>query len=155
MDFFYFLRDDFRQLEQRIKDTQTKIEESLKEMGENAQQDANVWHDNFGFEDAQRQAEMWSNQLRELVDMKNRAKIVDPYPKTDRAFIGRTITVQDVVTKEEQKFRIGSFLVLDENSGSVSYTAPLAKIFVGAKVGEIKRGEIAGEDKLFELLKIE
>lgn len=53
-----------------------------------------------------------------------------------------------LVTGEEVRFRVGSYLVPAERSaeGWVSYRSPLAALVLGARVGEALHGRVAGRD---------
>lgn len=48
---FYFLPDDFEDLNDQIEQICERIEELGKEAGESCQQGAETWHDNFAFEE--------------------------------------------------------------------------------------------------------
>jgi transcription elongation GreA/GreB family factor len=67
--------------------------------------------------------------------------------------IGSRVTTVDAETGEEKTVFIGSYQVFG-NNGRISYNSPLARILLGAEVGEIVAGEIAGKEKKFEIVSI-
>jgi len=96
---------------------------------------------------------MISGRLREMIDIRNRARVVQPSRASDRVGIGRVVTVRD---DEDMVilFEVGSFMMFDGDR-RVSYAAPLAKLLMGAEVGEVREGKIAGAERAFEVLRIE
>lgn len=153
----YFLREDFDKLNQKIVEVCKRMEKIGKEIGESCDEGSDTWHDNFAFEEGQRQQTMWSNHIRELIKIRNTATIVDPPRENDRVRIGKTVEFKDLITNEIERFQIGSFMVFRDQKKieAISYNAPLAKIIMGAQIGEIRKGQIAGKQKQFEILKIE
>ena len=155
-DEIYFLKQDLEAFDARIKELRDKLEETLKEGGESTRQSSETWHDNFPFEEAQRQFSLLAGQLQKLVDIRKRAKLaVAPVPE-DKVAIGSTVTIRDEASCELKMFKIGSFLVLADDSGeTISYNSPLAQIIIGAKIGEMRIGKISKAEKNFKIIKIE
>jgi transcription elongation factor GreA len=151
---FYFLREDFGKLNAQIAEINARIKQIGKEMGASCQEGAETFHDNFAYEDGERQQQMWSVLLRELMEINNNAAIIDASGSADQVDIGSCVTICDVRTGEEKSLRIGSYRVF-ENHGTVSYNAPLGRMLLGAKEGEVVVGEIAGREKRFEILSID
>jgi len=151
---FYFLREDFEELNARIRKLYERIKKLGKEAGESCQEGAETWHDNFAFEESQRQQHMWSIQLHELIRIRNEARVIEPDPRTNKVSIGKVVTIQDIDTGEKRTFRIGSYRVFKKKE-DVSYNAPLARILLGARVGEERKGRIGNREKRFRILKIE
>ena len=46
-------------------------------------------------------------------------------------------------------------MILDEEKNSVSYDAPLSRLIMRAKVGDIREGKIGLKTKRFKIIKIE
>jgi transcription elongation GreA/GreB family factor len=59
----------------------------------------------------------------------------------------------DCDTGEEKKILIGSYINFNTNE-KVSYHAPLARIILGAKVGDCRQGMIVDRKRRFEILEI-
>lgn len=64
---YYFLKEDFEALNAEINKIADKIKEIGKEMGKSCQEGAETFHDNFAYEDGERQQYMWSGRIRELI----------------------------------------------------------------------------------------
>jgi transcription elongation GreA/GreB family factor len=63
------------------------------------------------------------------------------------------VTIADLDSGEEKTLMIGSYMTFDKD-GTVSYNAPLARILLGGETGEVRRGEIAGELRKFEIVEV-
>lgn len=153
---YYFLKKDFEALNAEIGKLADRIREIGKEMGKSCQEGAETFHDNFAYEDGERQQYMWSGRIRGLIHIRNQARVILEPQKGDTVSIGRTVTVEDENTGKTRIMKIGSYMVLTEKEGEViSYNAPLARMLVGGRVGDIKESVIAGKQKRFRILKIE
>jgi transcription elongation GreA/GreB family factor len=153
---YYFLKRDFEALNAEIKKIADKIKEIGHEMGKSCQEGAETFHDNFAYEDGERQQYMWSTRLRELIRIRNQAKVLVDPPKGDTVTIGRTVILKDENTGETLIIKIGSYMVLTkEEENVISYNAPLARMLIGGRVGEIRKSVIAGKTKSLRILKIE
>ena len=150
---FYFLPGDLQQLDRRIQKVEEHIRAVGREMGESCTEGAETYHDNFAYEDGERQLHMLSKRLREMVEIRNNAKVVAPDRQARRVGIGRVVTFLNLDTEEERTIRIGSFMVLSSNR-SVSYQAPLARLLMGACEGELREGRIGGSWRCFEVQNI-
>lgn len=149
---YYFLRKDFETLERKIEELRNRLETALDEMGESIGEDSNAWHDNFGYDEGQRQSQMCSTRLREFIRIKNHAQIIAP-KTTEEVCIGSIVTVEDESTGRSDTYEIGSFWVFDE-ADAISYDCPLAKILIGARVGETREGVIARKKKRLKIVQI-
>jgi hypothetical protein len=74
---FYFLPEDFTALNARIAEL-TAVLREIGEMGKSCQEGAETFHDNFAYEDGERQQRMWSRLRQELVRIRDRARVVCP-----------------------------------------------------------------------------
>ncbi len=156
IEMYYFLKKDFDTLNAEIEKIADKIKEIGQEMSKSCQEGAETFHDNFAYEDGERQQYMWSTRLRELISIRNQAKVLLEPPKGETVTIGRTVTVEDENTGEMQVIKIGSYMVLaKEEDEVISYNAPLARMLLGGRVGNTRESVIAGKKKSFRILKIE
>jgi len=153
---YYFLKDDFDELNDQILKICDKIREIGQEMGSSCKEGAETFHDNFAYEDGERQQFMWSKRLRELIGIRNNARVISDDQVTDSVSLGRTVTIRDEISGETQIAKIGSYMVLKcGEMKTISYNSPLARILIGAKVGEKKEGFIGGKKRGYSILKIE
>lgn len=155
---YFFLKKDFTVLQERIVELSEKIKAAGREAGESCSQSSETWHDNFGLEEAQRQQATLSKALRDLLAIKNDARLIVPQKKHVESLvvaIGRNIMIRNVDTKEIKSFVIGSYMVLDQTSSNeVSYNAPLISPFMGAIKGEHRELLLHGEKLEFEILEV-
>jgi transcription elongation factor GreA len=150
---FYFLREDFEKLTALIGEVSGRIREIGQEMGASCREGAETYHDNFAYEEGERQQRMWSTRLKELLDINRNAAIIDGSDASRRVGIGSRVTIVETDTGEEKTVLIGSYQVFGGN-GKVSYSSPLGKMLLGSEEGEIVFGEIAGREKKFEIVSI-
>jgi transcription elongation GreA/GreB family factor len=151
---YRFLRKDYDALLAKIEELAGALREAGQEKGRWADQSAETWHDNFGYEEEQRQEWTLSDRLEDFVEMKNDAEIMQ-WRATDEVDIGSRVTIRDTRTDEERTFVVGSYQVLDPHENEVSYAAPLAKPFIGATVGEEREVTIGDESSLFRVVAID
>ncbi|MBI3120148.1 MAG: hypothetical protein HYZ08_00875, partial [Candidatus Kerfeldbacteria bacterium] len=107
-----FLRADLEALRDLAKEIERKAREAGKMTGESCTQGAETTHDNFPFEQATRDLEMWTRRLAELRPALQDARVVaDPDPSSDVVAIGMTVEFIDDYDKGSgvQRVRIGSF----------------------------------------------
>jgi transcription elongation GreA/GreB family factor len=152
---YYFLKEDFDKLENKIEEIKTKMKNIFKEIGNGCQETSETYHDNFAYESGQQQSLMWSEHLGKLIAVRNNLQIVTPDEDKSIATIGKTVTIVDLIANSKFKFKIGSYMTFVDDDSEISYKAPIATIVIGAKVGEVKEGTIAGKLKKFEIIKIE
>ena len=99
---------------------------------------------------------MLSRQLRDLVDLRKKAKKADLPSDKNKVGIGSIVTILNSATGEIKSFKIGSFAVFAETGErTISYNSPLAQIIIGAKIGEMRIGKISKAEKSFKIIKIE
>jgi transcription elongation GreA/GreB family factor len=138
---YRFLRKDYDALLAKIEELAGALREAGQEKGLWANQSAETWHDNFGYEQEQRQEWVLSDRLDEFVEMKNDAEIVQGRAMNE-VDIGCRVTIRDTESDEQRTFMVGSYQVLDQQQeDEVSYAAPLAKPFMGATVIPSSAGE--------------
>ena len=152
MTAYYFLRNDFEELARQILAIDGRIREIGHEMGASCEEGAETYHDNFAYEDGERQQYMWSTRLKELLSVKNLARIVASDPEPERVSIGCSVTVLDLDADAEKEFAIGSYM--NYRDDVVSYAAPLARLLMGGTVGDCRVGTIAGKERHFEIISI-
>jgi transcription elongation GreA/GreB family factor len=150
-----FLRKDYDALLAKIEELAEALKQAGQEKGLWANQSAETWHDNFGYEQEQQREWALSERLQEFVDMKNEAEIVDHRP-VEQVDIGATVTIQEVASGERKRLVVGSYQVLDQqHADEVSYAAPLAKPLLGAIVGEEREVTIGDRTATFRVVGIE
>ncbi len=150
---YYFLKEDFEELNKQIDKLTSQIREIGQEMGKSCKEGAETFHDNFAFEDGERQQYMLSKRLVDLIRIRNGARIIFPESTGNKASIGRTLIIRDEQTKKTQKIKIGSYMVLKEKE-TISYNSPLARVLIGAEAEETRIGKIGGKEKKYKIIEI-
>lgn len=146
-----FLISDYQRLEQEIEKIKNRIREIGKDMGDSCKEGAETFHDNFAYEQGERDQRMWSQKLRELERLKSHVSIVKP-SSTSGVSIGKCVCVRNCDSNEEFTFTVGSYVTFDEDR--ISYNAPLAKLIIGATPGEMRTGNVAGTIQTFLVLEV-
>ncbi len=151
---FFFLAPDLAVLEADIRAVGAEIKKVQGDTAESTEQTSETWHDNFMFEDGQRQMDLLASRLASLNEILAKAVIVEP--RTDgSAGVGNRITIRDEATGEERTYTIGSYVVGKQNVDTVSYTSPLGALLFGAKVGDIREGVIGSIKRRFTIVDVQ
>lgn len=154
MNACYFLAEDLRQLREKIAELVERFREIGQDMGQSCAEGAETYHDNFGYEDGERQQRMLSARLREMTQISNLARVVSPEPRGERVGLGRTVTVEDLDTGERKRFKVGSYIVFSGH-GTLSYRAPLVRLLIGAGEGDVRTGAVGGQRRRLQVVEIE
>jgi transcription elongation GreA/GreB family factor len=150
---FIFLEDDFNRMNAQIAELVRLIKAFGEEMGKACQEGAETFHDNFAYEDGERQQRMWGERLREMVRVRDQATVVTPQGG-DSVAIGRVVTVRDVNSGETRTFRVGSYWVMGDANGTFSYQSPFVQPLLGAKVGDERECQVRGRSRLMAVVSI-
>lgn len=138
-----------------INENKKRIKEHLKEIGASCKEGGDTWHDNFAFEQAHRDVHVWLGNLQKLNSIRANAELIYVDYLDDKVDIGRIVTIKDEDTAKKKRFQVGSYMVLSKKQNVISYGVPLSQIIMGARVGEVREGEVLGKKKKFKIIKIE
>lgn len=150
----FFLPEDLQALQDHIDKLEQDIESLKKEARETATQTSETWHDNFGFEDATKKMRGIKTRLDDLKLLLSSASVYEPDGDTSKVQIGRHVVIWDELKNVDDEFTIGGFIVLGEREDVVSYMAPLVQLIMGAKVGDIRDGEVNGTSRKIRIQEI-
>lgn len=157
----YFLPEDLDALDRKVKEIQQEVDKSLREAGESCQTGHETWHDNPGYEDARRSAEMWSRRLEQLRALQ-RSAVVIPQPTAPpsdgKVSIGCAVQIKNLDTGEEFSYIIGSAMVFDDSGVRISYKSPLGRVLREARIGDVldvNFGGRSGKSQKILILKVE
>jgi transcription elongation factor GreB len=94
-------------------------------------------------------------RLKWLAMKMKHAKVVEPsqQPDKSRVFFGATVTIADEDDNQRSVTIIGNDEA-DAGAGRIGWDTPLARALRGAAVGDLKRVELPGGVKEWEILKI-
>lgn len=152
---YFFLEEDLKYLEHRIDELRRIIRFYGEEMGKSCEESSETYHDNFAYEDGERQQRMWSDELRRLISIRVNAVAIKSSIDTHSVAFGNCVTITDLATFEKVVYTVGSYIVGKGRTGHISYNAPMAKALVGAEVGEICELSVGGEKRTYRIEKIE
>jgi transcription elongation GreA/GreB family factor len=153
---FLFFQKDIIALEKAIASLKDDLKTIGKEVGDLAHQSSETWHDNYGFEEADRERKRLIGRLEELQIIWNKAKVVEGQLMSSTVSLGSTVTIQYIEINIKQIIIVGSYMVLDKtNPNEFSYAAPLITSLLGATVGEMRTIEIHGTISHVQVVGIE
>lgn len=152
--FYLFLEHDLQEFDRQIIQLHQRIKEILLDGGESAQQTSETWHDNWGFEDCQRQFTLLGKQLEQWRTIRAQAEQISHPTDADTVKIGTRVVYVDEVTGQTQEIRLGSYLCFSVDGKQVSYDSPLGRLLQGHKPQEVVEGEIGGKIRRFRIQSI-
>lgn len=101
--------------------------------------DNSVWHDNFAYEEAQRQMHALGRKVHDLRGVLSRLVVVEPPTAPERVSVGTCVEIAHLDTGEVERWAIAGHEDGDPARGRLSYTSPLGAALMGAEVGELRR----------------
>ncbi len=116
--------------------------------------DSSVWHDNFAFEENQRQMHQLARRVRDLENVLGNVEIVTPEQAPERVAVGVHVRYR-VNEGEERAVVIAGWDDGDPAALRVSYNSPLGAALVGAAVGDEREVVLGGRSRVLEILSIE
>ncbi len=150
---YLFLQPDYDALRDEIARIDAELRGVFADTAVGTEQTSETWHDNFLFEEGQRQLKMLGARRAELAGILAHADVVEPAPPGACAHLGSRVVIRDE-TGTERAYRIGSYLILERAPDTVSYVSPLGALLFGAAPGEERTAEIGGRKKTITVLRI-
>jgi transcription elongation factor GreB len=143
-----------RRLLQRLADSRARYEAICATNGDAADAgDNSVWHDNFAYEENQRQMHAAARAVRDLQRALQSVVIVQPPAHPDRVALGTTVVLEDQ-RGVLHRWSIAGFEDGDPTVGRVSYTAPLARALMGREPGDVVAWRLDGKPVELEVLSV-
>lgn len=102
-----------------------------KDAGDNA-----VWHDNFAYEQNQRDMHKWACRINELQTLLSKVRVIQVPAAPDKVQVGCLVTLEDMEENRQWVFEVAGYDDGDIRQGRVSYTSPLMQQLIDAAVGE-------------------
>ena len=109
--------------------------------------DSSVWHDNFAYEQNQRDMHKWAHRVTELKKLLEIVHVVGIPHAPVRVQVGCVVTLYDEDEDKEWNIEISGYEDGDVSQGRISYTAPLANKIMGGEVGDEYQLFFAGKDR--------
>lgn len=143
-------------LRQRINAARLAYEAVCASNGEAAEAgDSSVWHDNFAYEENQRQMHQLARRVRVLEEIFNSATEVLPCRRAPaHVAIGGAVRIRRLRDGEERTWYIAGWEDGDPDAGRLSYTAPVASALIGAEAGDVRVVREGGKDVDIEVVEV-
>jgi transcription elongation GreA/GreB family factor len=139
---YKFLRKDARGLEEKLRELSDELRKVNEDAANWARQSSETWHDNFGFEEGERQKRALMRRIDEIRAIKSRIIIVST-PEGDKVEVGTRVCITDE-GGIERSFVISSYMIFTKRMmDELSYEAPVGKALMYHSKGdeiEIKTG---------------
>lgn len=116
--------------------------------------DACVWHDNFAYEENQRQMHQLAARVAELKEIRARTVVIDLPHAPHKVGIGTVVTIEDQESGQVSRYFVAGFEDGDPARDRLSYTAPLAKALLGAEAGDLRSFSLNNRTREFAILAI-
>ena len=117
--------------------------------------DSSVWHDNFAYEENQRQMHQLARRVRDLEAQLAAARVVPlPDAAPEVVCLGALVTVLIDAT-EKQRWFIAGFDDGDAAVGRLSYNSPLGEAVLGSEEGDTLDLVLRGTRRRVEVVSIE
>ena len=147
----FFTKEDYDALCKRISEIAQKVKEHTVSVGQVVDSSGDAWHDNQLYYE-QRMSESWSNNLRNLLDIKGRAIIIEtPLLQDGKVRFGTVVKILNLESGEIFSYRVSSYMVAESANqkevGRISYASPLGRLLIGAIIGEIREGVVGSNKK--------
>lgn len=137
----------------KILNEQLKKQEELylrlsKQKSEIAKVGGNDWHDNFSFEELERDQKRLEHRIMEIKHIIKNSQIVNNF-STDAVGIGSVIIFE--MDGKEKKMKIGDYVEASPSEGVVSYMSPIGQVMMGAVIGETRTFKLNGKNVLIKI----
>jgi len=156
MDKFYTTPAGYRRLLQRLEKARAAYFQVCASNEEAAGAgDSSVWHDNFAYEENQRQMHQLAQRIRELEMLQSRMQLVPvSQERLELIRIGACVRVRYEEDAREQTVFIGGYEDGEPAADRISYNSPLAKALLGRRPGEQIEAQIGARRRSLEIVEL-
>lgn len=151
---YFFTPRGIERLRKRIDDARRAYKTVCEDNPEARESgDSSVWHDNFAFEENQRQMHQLARRVRDLEAMLSSAIVVLPHEAPPgRVGVGSRVTF--TVDDDERCCTVVGYDDGDPPSNRLSYNSPLGLALLGASVGDEREVVLAGRTRVVSVVEI-
>ncbi len=129
--------EGLKRLVAKIKELEEKLAQVSSGKAEAAETGGNMWHDNFAFEQIEREQRALTKQLSDARDTLRRAVVIsDQRQITEKIDIGSVVDLD--INGEHMTIRVGDYTEADPANNVVSYRSPLGDAILHASIGETR-----------------
>lgn len=94
-------------------------------------------------------------RINEIGDKLSRAHVIDTSNlSSDRVVFGATVSLTDIDSGEEVKYRIVGVDEADLKAGKISISSPVARALIGHPVGDSVKVKVPSGEKEYEILDV-
>lgn len=135
-NYFYFLKEDYGHLLEKIETIRTEIGRLGSMIAHSVDVSGETFHDNFDYDEGNRQQDMWAKEIQKLEVIKQKARVIDlSFNLQKSVSIGKK--VQLIKDGHEMNIKIGSYMTF--NKKSISYASEFARNIMDMQEGEHKK----------------
>jgi len=114
--------------------------------------DSSVWHDNFAYEENQRQMHQLARRIKDQESLINRVQVVQPPTGApDRVAMGVRVKLHFLDDDSRPTYLIAGWEDGDPEAGRLSYASPLGRALIGAEEGEVRIVRLARQVREVEV----
>ena len=149
----YMTRKQYDRHVEATKRCEEKLSDARKKVGAAAEH--GDLSENAEYEAAIEESGFLAGRLEELRSALVGCSVIDPR-NTDPEIVsmGKTVSVRDQETGEEETYHIVGLGITDTDAGEVSYSAPMGGSLVGSRVGDVINANLPGGVRRLEILSI-
>ena len=153
---FFFTPDGFERLKARIHSVRSAYKAVCDDNPAALESgDTSGWHDNFAFEDNQRQMHQLARRVRDLEEILGRSEVMSPLREApERVMLGVSVAWRYTDEDRVRRAHISGWDDGDPDTGRVSYNSPLGAALVGAEPGEERELRVAKSVRRIEVLAV-
>ena len=156
------LKSTYEVLQKRATAIKEKLANEMPKKLREAYETGGYWHDNALWEEALREQEMLNRELlllltalRDVTFIESLYSLLDE----DKVTIGKTVKVEDAVTKEITEYSIvgpldTTYNPISQESNFISYTTPFVQPLLGKSIGEKVTIKLPGGTQTLVVLEI-
>jgi len=156
MSSYITTRAGYNRLQNRL---QAELEAYDKVCDENAHAagdgDTSVWHDNFAYENNQREMHRLARRIVDTKKIIENIKVVEAPLSPETAQVGCVVILFDEEENRKWSFEIAGYQDGDIEQGRISYNTPLMQKIVGGKKGDQYELFLNGKDREVVIIAIQ
>ena len=130
----YFTPEGIEKYKEKLEEREEEINQLQSRLSELADSGGDDWHDNFSFEEQQRQIQMKTRQLKKDRAVLSRAKVIEKPENPDEVCIGATIDL--IRNGNEETWEIGGYDESSPEDRIAAYNTP-----IGSKLMHHEEGD--------------
>ena len=113
--------------------------------------------ENAEYHAAREQQGFIEGRIQEIEGKLGYAQIIDitKIPESDKVIFGCSVTIINIETDEEQRYKIVGDDEADIKQGKISYQSPIARALIGKEVGDVVRVITPGGEVEYEIDQVE